>query len=167
MSDWTSQQIQLHRELLEKTHSLKSWRQVAEHCFDDCEFHDPASPAEVAEAEAKLGVALPEQLKAFYLQSNGLFANYGANLIMSIQDCLAENHTMRSSPDFRELYMPFDHLLIFGGAGNGDLFFFPVMIDGSLGNENVFIWDHETDSRQWFAGGLKDFLARYAVNLEA
>jgi hypothetical protein len=60
--------------------------------------------------------------------------------------------------------MPFDHMLVFGGGGNGDLFFFPVHSDGSLA-PNVFIWDHESDSRSYFANTLKDFFLRYATNL--
>ena len=60
--------------------------------------------------------------------------------------------------------MPFNHMLVFGGAGNGDLFFFPIHADGSLAHK-IFLWDHETDSRSYFASGLKDLFLRHATEI--
>ncbi len=79
---------------------------------------------------------------------------------MPLQKAVQENQTHRESPDLRGLYMPFNHMLIFGGAGNGDLFFFPVHSDGSLAHA-VFLWDHESDSRSYFANSF----LRHATNL--
>ncbi len=48
-------------------------------------------------------------------------------------------------PDFANLYMPFEAMLFFADAdaGNGDQFAF-VIRDRPA---DVFVWDHETDSR--------------------
>jgi hypothetical protein len=53
----------------------------------------------------------------------------------------SQNREFRTHPDFRRLYMPFDLLLFFGAAGNGDQFFYRM-----------------TDSRTWRAASLATFL---------
>ena len=66
---------------------------------------------------------------------------------------------MRSTPALRGLYMPLDHLLFFGEAGNGDFFALAIDADGQLRRPDVFRWDHETDARAWFAGGFAQYIA--------
>ncbi len=160
---WNPEQLQ-HYSNLSKASSTRSIRDTAALCFDDCKFFPSATPDAIAAAETTLGCKLPDELKQLYSETDGLFAHYGANLIMPLHDALKENETLRCTPDLRELYMPFDHMLVFGGAGNGDLFFFPIHADGSLAPE-VFIWDHESDSRSYFANNIKDFFLRYATGL--
>jgi hypothetical protein len=60
----------------------------------------------------------------------------------------------RRDPDFARLYMPFQPLLFFADAGNGDQFAF-VMRDRPT---DVFVWDHESDSRQMVAPRLATYL---------
>ena len=55
--------------------------------------------------------------------------------------------------------MPFDSLLLFGQLGNGDLFAHPVL-DGAV-REDVFVWDHEDDSRTWYGRDAADALQRF------
>jgi hypothetical protein len=64
--------------------------------------------------------------------------------------------------DYLDDRMPFDHLLFFGETGNGDDFAFPILRSGEVGSA-VFMWEHETDCRQEYAGCLSDFLVHYAV----
>jgi hypothetical protein len=161
--NWTPKQMQRYRELGEAS-SGRSIRETASLCFDDCKFFPPVLPRAIAVAEAELGCALPDDLKQLYSETDGVDAHYGTNLVMPLQEALEENETLRKSPDLRDLYMPFDHMLVFGGAGNGDLFFIPICADGSLGR-GVFIWDHESDSRSYFANGVKDLFLRHATNL--
>lgn len=71
------------------------------------------------------------------------------------------NLMFRQNANFRELYMPFDHLLFFGDAGNGDQFAFPIQSDGLIHRLDVFVWNHEDDSRSWVARSLKDYLDRW------
>ncbi len=54
---------------------------------------------------------------------------------------------------FAELYMPFDGLVFFSEAGNGDQFAMSLS-----GNQDVFVWDHENDSRTWVAPTIMRFL---------
>nr|WP_329202312.1 MULTISPECIES: SMI1/KNR4 family protein [unclassified Streptomyces] len=55
-----------------------------------------------------------------------------------------------------QLYMPFDALLFFGDNGGGDQFAFVQ----TPRRPDVFVWEHETDSRRWVAGDLRDYLGR-------
>ncbi|WSL80461.1 SMI1/KNR4 family protein [Kitasatospora sp. NBC_01266] len=50
--------------------------------------------------------------------------------------------------------MPFDPLLFFADAGNGDLF----ALLPRIGRPDVFVWNHEDDSRTWVAPSLAKYL---------
>jgi hypothetical protein len=62
--------------------------------------------------------------------------------------------------------MPFDHLLLFGAEVNSDHFAFPIQADGEIHNNDIFIWDHETDARSWYAGHLEEFLEKQLIREE-
>lgn len=81
------------------------------------------------------------------------------SLVWPVERIEADNLAFRSNPDFRELYMPFDPLLFVGDDGGGDQFGFRILA-GEIQPDNVYRWVHENDSRQWFAGDLRDYLAR-------
>ena len=53
--------------------------------------------------------------------------------------------------------MPFDPLLFFADAGNGDQFAFPITTAGA--RNDVFVWTHEDDSRRWYAASLDKYVA--------
>jgi hypothetical protein len=161
--NWTPDQLQHYRNLIETSSSL-SIPDMAALCFDDCEFSPPVVSGAIAAAELALGCTFPSDLKQLYAETDGVVAHYGANLVMPLQAAIRENKMLRQSPEFRGLYMPFNHMLVFGGAGNGDLFFIPIRADGSLG-QGVFICDHESDSRSYFANSIKDLFLRHATNL--
>ena len=59
---------------------------------------------------------------------------------------------------YGEIYMPFDSLLFFADAGNGDQFAFPVTAEERTRSE-VFAWDHEDDRRRLFAPSLRQYLS--------
>jgi len=64
---------------------------------------------------------------------------------------------LRTFEDFKDLYMPFDALLFVASAGNGDLFGYAVL-NGAIQKDDIYVWDHEDDSRTWVASSLKDFI---------
>lgn len=41
----------------------------------------------------------------------------------------------------------------------------PVLPNGEY-SDCVFLWDHETDSREWIAQSLKDFFYRISLEVE-
>jgi hypothetical protein len=118
----------------------------------------PASEEVIATAEAVVGCRLPEDLRALLLESDGATDAYGYEVVFAAERIESENRQMRTFPDFAELYMPFDPLLFFGAAGNGDLYAFRILA-GEVRDDTIFVWDHETDSRSDCSWGLERFLA--------
>ncbi|MDY3557350.1 SMI1/KNR4 family protein [Gemmata sp. JC717] len=127
--------------------------------FRGCEFSPPTNAARITAAERVLGAALPSDLRYLLLESNGLVGRHGISLVWPVERIETDNLAFRSNPDFRELYMPFDSLLFVGDDGGGDQFGFRILA-GEVQPDNVYRWVHENDSRQWFAGELRDYLAR-------
>lgn len=142
------------------------WRELVEGIGTECTFAPPASEQSLNDIETALGVALPPELRSLLLESNGIGDEYSYG-IQSAEEIITRNLEMRADSEDDDLYMPFDHLLIFGDAGNGDLFFFPIQSNGEINKPDVFIWNHENDSRQWVASNLEQFVAQwYAGELE-
>lgn len=140
------------------------WQEIVASITDDYRFAPAASEADIAQAEEKLGVAFPRELRAFLLEANGLHAHYGTHLIWTVEEIVKENLEFRSIADFKALYMPFDCLLFFGDNGGGDQFAYPITADGVQGFK-IFTWDHETDERAWYAHTIERFL-REALTFE-
>ena len=109
------------------------------------------------EAERALGVRLPAELRALLAHCNGVRDRVGTYVVWSAAELAPRNAQFRTEQSFRELYMPFDALLFFGEAGNGDQFFYRIL-SGEVREPDVYRWDHETDSRLWHAPRLETFL---------
>ncbi len=119
---------------------------------------DPPGTAEIAAAEERLGHPLSEALRSLYARTDGFKDQWGCSCVMRLSALVTENEQMRASAEHRARYMPFDALLFFGGMGNGDLLFHPVLGGGV--REDVFLWDHENDSRAWYAADVAEALRR-------
>ena len=118
-------------------------------------FQPPASAASLDEAEASLHTTLPAELRALLTESDGVKGVYGIDLLWPVRRLVANNILFRSDDPFRSLYMPFDHMLFFGDPGNGDQFAFAIDGDGTIRRSDIFVWDHENDSRKWLAPSLR------------
>lgn len=116
------------------------------------EFNAPASENELLETEKALNIELPEWIKKPLLETNG-FKNDSS--LWSAYEIKENNIYIRDS--FKEYFMPLDCFLFFGDAGNGDYFGFPI-INGEIWKGDVYVWNHEDDSRTWVASSLKGFL---------
>ncbi|MEU9440876.1 SMI1/KNR4 family protein [Streptomyces sp. NPDC048304] len=75
-------------------------------------------------------------------------------LVWSADRIASENQILREDTGLATLYMPFDPLLFFADAGNGDLFALLSRID----RPDVFAWNHEDDSRTWVAPSLAKYI---------
>jgi SMI1-KNR4 cell-wall len=109
---------------------------------------------------------LPSELEELYKQTNGVneymqFENVGkqkiGELIYSIKCVIQANNEVRNNPSFKNLLMSFDELLFFADAGNGDLFGFVTLL-GNFNRNDIFVWNHEDDSRIWVAPNLMKFI---------
>ena len=135
------------------------WHKHISALSPNVELNAPARPGEIRDAEARLNVAFPKELKELLGQCNGL-AHCGASFVWSADEIIKQNLEMRAERGFKSLFMPFDNLLFFGDDANGDLFFFAIL-DGQIRNQFVFRWDHETDSRTLEEHHLKTFVDKF------
>ena len=120
---------------------------------DKCTFNQPATRYEIIKCETALEIEFPKLLTDLLLETNGIHGEYGLRLLWTIEEILETNKEFRNNVDFKSLYMPFDNLLFFADAGTGDQFAFPIQ-DGEIRRKDVFVWDHEDDSREWIAPDL-------------
>ena len=102
-----------------------------------------------------LNVALPDDLRSLLAQSDGVEGIYGLDLVWPSARILDDNTKFRTLPTFRDLYMPFEPLLFFGDAGNGDQFAYRIC--GGRVRPGIFLWNHENDSRSWAAPSLERY----------
>ena len=135
------------------------WREFVSGLFDDAEFNESAAQADLKRLEAAFDLTVPDELKTFLLETNGVEADY-APLVWSVDEMIEQNQSFRDNEEFAQLYMPFDCLFFFGGEGNGDQFGYRVLAGQIRDTSWVFKWDHESDNREWFARDLKDFFQR-------
>ncbi|MFD5063540.1 MULTISPECIES: SMI1/KNR4 family protein [unclassified Streptomyces] len=132
------------------------WKETAAGALPDVEFRAPVAAMALAEAERRLGRSLPAQLTALLLETDGIVGEYGTDVVWSLERIVEQNLLFWAPDTFPSLYMPFDPLLFFGDNGGGDQFAFVLTPE----RPDIFVWDHETDSRLWAARELKDYLHR-------
>jgi SMI1-KNR4 cell-wall len=130
------------------------WVEKIRALLPEATFAAPASDQEISACEAALKVELDADLVGLLREANGVSDRYGAGLIWPAERIAATNQMFRTNSDFADLYMPFDALLFFADAGNGDQFAF-VLRDQ---RRDVFVWEHESDSRRWVAADLDTYL---------
>ena len=117
----------------------------------------PVSESVIRNAESSLGVQLPEDLRSLLKESNGLRGQYDLGLVWPIERIVKDNLDFRQNVDFPNLYMPFNHLLFFADAGNGDQFAFAILA-GEIRQPDIYVWNHENDGRSWIAPNLSLYL---------
>ena len=132
------------------------WKSTLAEFSQDFEFTRGVDVAAVSSSEQQLGLALPPDLRELLMESDGVMGEYELGLVWPLARIVSDNLSFRNNPHFKELYMPFDSLLFFGDAGNGDQFAYPIQA-GVVRNLDVFAWSHEDDSRTWIAPSLRKF----------
>lgn len=96
------------------------WIELIKKISNDCEFNPPATHAQILMAQKKLNITFPDDLKNCLMESNGVTNEFGLGLIWPTERIISENLEFRNNKDFRDLYMPFDSLLFFADAKNGN-----------------------------------------------
>jgi hypothetical protein len=125
-------------------------------------FKNPAPHFILEELQAQFGLKeLPHELVELYRQTNGVDETLNGDtigeLVWTVERVIETNKQYRTSADFKELYMSFDQLFFVSDASNGDLFGF-VTLQGRFDRHDIFVWDHEDDSRKWVAPNLTKFI---------
>ncbi|MFE3551898.1 SMI1/KNR4 family protein [Streptomyces kronopolitis] len=132
------------------------WREVAGRAFPEAGFSSPVDATQVAAAEQRLRCALPSEIVSLLLETDGILGPYGVETVWPLKRIVEDNLRFWSDSSLTHLYMPFEPLLFFGDNSGGNQFAFvrkPSRAD-------VFVWEHEDDSRRWVARDLQDYLSR-------
>ncbi len=132
------------------------WKITIRSISQNLSFKNPATKNELAEVHKNLQVELPNDLYQLLQETNGVQGEYG-DFIWSASKIKTENMNMRNIVDFKDLYMPFDCLLFFADGGNGDLFGYSIL-NGIVQRDDIYVWNHENDSRTWVAPSLETFM---------
>jgi hypothetical protein len=125
------------------------------------QLRQPCDIKSLVAIETEFQIDLSDELKSLYQESDGILELLGdqeiGTLIWLAEYLIKENKSYRETADFKDLYMPFDSLLFFGDAGNGDCFGYSIL-NGAIQKLDVFTWNHEDDSRTWVAPNLEKFI---------
>ena len=121
--------------------------------WGEAHFREGATPAAIEALEASLGHRLPSELRDLLSETNGIEGEYGLGLLWDTERMASDNVQFRTSKEFADLYMPFEGLAFIADGGNGDQFFMSLS-----GNNEVYVWDHESDSRTWVAPTVLRYL---------
>src|SRR5260221_14677143 len=122
------------------------------------DFFPGATPDELDAVESALGVRLPESLQEVLRESNGVRVTFGTPLIWSTDEIVRNNREMRDALVYRENWMPFDHLLFFGGAGVDGILFGFAIIRGRIDRDRVYAWYPIEDNRELKATSLREYV---------
>lgn len=133
------------------------WKHYISTVSKDYSFKPPAPKTEIIQISEELNVELPKKLFELYNETNGVFDSFGCPLIWSTSQIIKDNLFFRNFSDYKDIYMPFDHLLFFSDNGCGDLFGYKIL-NGSIQTEDIYVWNHEDDSRMWVASSLDVFI---------
>ncbi|MER5402456.1 SMI1/KNR4 family protein [Streptomyces sp. NPDC002599] len=132
------------------------WRETAARTFPSVGLREAVQESGLAVAQERLGRTLPAELRALLLESDGVIGHTYTDTVWPLDRIVEQNLLFWSDETLARLYMPFDAFLFFGDNGGGDQFAFVQRPE----RPDIFVWEHESDSRRWVAGGLRDYLGR-------
>ncbi|WP_144513897.1 SMI1/KNR4 family protein [Bacillus sp. FJAT-22090] len=133
------------------------WKKYIESISTEYHVNAPATNAEIMHIKDELNIQISEKLLELFRETNGIFDRYGCPLIWSTKQIVEDNLFFRNFDGYKDIYMPFDHLLFVSDAGNGDLFGYRIL-NGSIQDDEIYAWNHEDDSRTWVSSSLENFV---------
>jgi len=133
------------------------WKEIIAKRNPNSVFYPPAPRNQLEDIEKTFGIALPDELKNFFGETDGVTDVFGLGIVWSSERIKNDNLSIRNDSQYSKIFMPFDNLLFFADAGNGDLFAFAV-IQKEIRTSNIFAWNHEDDSRFWVTPSMEKYL---------
>lgn len=109
----------------------------------------PATLIEISEVESKFNLQLPKQFKDLLLECNG-----DRNFVFSTKDVIETNI------DLRNIDESLNSILFVTGNGCGDYFGYYI-VDGTIQSDQIYMWEHESDSLKLKANDLKEAIDKY------
>lgn len=134
------------------------WKELVNSLSNEYYFTIPATKSEIGQLQKELSIKFPDELLELLSETNGVFDKWECPMIWPISQIMKDNLFYRNFEGYNDIYMPFDHLFFFSDAGNGDLFFYSIVKNGTVEKRDIYVWNHEDDSRTWVASSLKDFI---------
>ena len=133
------------------------WIKTISEFSKNCRFFAPASLSELENCERQLGTNLHDSLRGLLLETNGIYETESElRILFTVDEIIEQNQFFRTNPVQRDLNMPFDNLVFFADSGSGDLF--AMAITGTqISRKDIFVWNHEDDSRSWVAPDLETY----------
>lgn len=110
----------------------------------------PATETQIYKVSSTLKMEIPDELESLLKEVNS-----DGTTFLSTEQIIRDNLFLRELEDF----MPLDVFLFFAENGCGDYFGYSIRKNSEIDN-NIFMWDHESDSRKWVAQGLDQFIKR-------
>ncbi len=118
--------------------------------------HPPADLRMITNAENRLNVTFPNELKELLLEMDG-----DNLLLLSVKQIIEDNLLVRET--LSEFYEGLDELLFIGGNGCGDYYCYSI-IDGQIKSTEIVRWEHEDNTKIVVAHSLKEMIDRYYNN---
>jgi hypothetical protein len=122
------------------------------------EFFPGATADAIVRIEQHLGVRLPDSLSSLLTETDGVPVIFGTHLVWSMDEIVRRNLQMRTDPAYQAHYMPFDHLLFIADAGVDGIQFAFGLIQGTIRQDDVYVWNPYNDGRPWVAPSLKTYI---------
>jgi len=140
-----------------RRYTLIMWKDYLNSISNEFQFKAPATTTDLLLIKTELNVDPPNKLTDLYSETNGVYGNYGISFIWSTKQMVKENMYFWNVQEHRCSTKPLNNFLFFSDAGNGDLFGYSIK-NGSIQTEDIYVLDHEDDSRRVVASSLEQFI---------
>ncbi|WP_394514548.1 SMI1/KNR4 family protein [Priestia aryabhattai] len=118
-------------------------------------YGEPASIEDIEVLEKLFSIQIPKELRSLLYETNGINDSYGYSLIWSIEKITREN--LNLGERLEDVYLPFNNLLFFADARNGDMFGYSIL-DRSIKQNDIYLWNHRNNEQTNIAPSLNDFV---------
>lgn len=131
-------------------------KQYAAH-IDNVKFHPAATEGEIGEAEKRLNILFPNELKDLLFEING-----DDFLLWSLDQMIKENLDLRGmNPKIIEPELfDFSKFLFFATNGCGDYYGYKIEY-GKIGSTSIFVFDHEEYTARVVAADVAELIKLY------
>jgi hypothetical protein len=136
-----------------------AWLRGLDSLGDTVSLSEPVNIDALADAEERLGLMLPDDLRSLLHESDGINGAGRGEPVWPVERIAEENLLLRSAgstpalPDGAD-----DDLLFFGDAGQGQLFAYELDSGGEVSDPDVFVWQAGSGEAVWIASDLQSLL---------
>lgn len=131
------------------------WKDLIQNISTGCIYGEPASIEDIEVLEKLFSIQIPKELRSLLYETNGINDSYGYSLIWSIEKITREN--LNLGERLEDVYLPFNNLLFFADARNGDMFGYSIL-DRSIEQNDIYLWNHRNNEQTNIAPSLNDFV---------